>query len=136
MAVSLMVTALLFGLPIIQFQTYNQDGVIKGTAGIAYEKAQYADISVPLTNDYIAETIREVQALFENPDNVGYDGHEQFLIEMHTGTALHPGKVCAICLQEITQIPMKALAIMRWLTWTFRMGWTFIRQGRKKSKRY
>lgn len=81
MAVSLMVTALLFGLPIIQFQTYNQDGVIKGTAGIAYEKAQYADISVSLTNDYIAETIREVQALFENPDNVGYDGHEQFLIE-------------------------------------------------------
>lgn len=81
MAVSLIVTAFLFGLPVIQFQTYNQDGVIKGTAGIAYEKAQYANISVPLTNDYVTETIREVQALFENPDNIGYDGHEQFLVE-------------------------------------------------------
>lgn len=81
MAASLLVTAFLFGLPVLQFQTYNQDGVIKGLEGIAYEKEQAADYSVPLTNEYVAETIREVQQLFENPDNVGYDGYERFLIE-------------------------------------------------------
>ena len=56
MAASLIVTAFLFGLPIIQFQTYDQDGVIKGLEGIAYEKEQYEDISVFLTDEYIAET--------------------------------------------------------------------------------
>ena len=81
MAASLLVTAFLFGLPVMQFQTYNQEGVIKGVEGIAYEKEQAAEYSVPLTNEYITETIREVQQLFENPDNVGYDGNEQFLIE-------------------------------------------------------
>ena len=80
MAVSLILTGFLFGLPIMQFQTYNQDGVIKGADGIAYEKGQYADLSVPLSEEYVAETIREVQGLFENPDNIGYDGNEQFLI--------------------------------------------------------
>ena len=81
MAASLLVTAFLFGLPVLQFQTYNQDGVIKGLEGIAYEKEQAADYSVPLTNEYVTETIGEVQRLFENPDNVGFDGYEQFLIE-------------------------------------------------------
>lgn len=80
-AVSLLITAVFFGLPITQFQIYNQDGVLRGLEGIAYEKEQYADISVPLTNEYVTETIREVQAFFENPDNIGYDGNEQFLIE-------------------------------------------------------
>lgn len=49
MAASLILTGFLFGLPIMQFQTYNQDGVIKGADGIAYEKGQYADLSVPLS---------------------------------------------------------------------------------------
>lgn len=81
MVVSLIITAVFFVLPITRFQIYNQDGVLRGLEGIAYEKGQYADVSVPLTNEYVAETIREVQALFENPDNIGYDGNEQFLIE-------------------------------------------------------
>lgn len=81
MAASLLVTAFLFGLPIMQFQTYSQEGVIKGFAGIEYEKKQAEKYSVPLTDKYITETIREVQQLFENPNNVGYDGYEQFLIE-------------------------------------------------------
>lgn len=81
MAVSLIITAISFVLPIARFQIYNQDGVLRGLEGIAYEKGWYADVSVPLTNEYVAETIREVQALFENPDNIGYDGNEQFLIE-------------------------------------------------------
>lgn len=81
MAVSLIITAVFFGLPVLRFQTYNQDGVLRGLEGIQYEKEQYADISVPLTNEYIAGTIREVQELFEDPDNVGYDGYEQFLID-------------------------------------------------------
>lgn len=80
MAVSLILTGFLFGLPILQYQIYNQDGVIKGVEGIAYEKGQYADLSVPLSEEYVAGTIREVQGLFENPDNIGYDGNEQFLI--------------------------------------------------------
>lgn len=80
MAVSLLLTAFLFGLPILQYQTYNADGVIKGLDGIAYTKEQYSQISVPLTDEYITETIREVQELFENPYNVGFDGTDQFLI--------------------------------------------------------
>lgn len=80
MTVSLLVTAFLFGLPIMQYQTYNQDGVIKGLEGIAYDKEQYFNISVPLTDEYITKTIQKYQQLFENPDNVGYDGNEQFLI--------------------------------------------------------
>lgn len=81
MVASLLLTAIFFGMPILQFQTYNQDGVLRGLEGIEYEKEQYANISVPLTNEYITQTIQEVQELFENPDNVGYDGNEQFLIE-------------------------------------------------------
>ena len=80
MAVSLLLTAFLFGLPILQYQTYNQEGVIKGSEGIAYAKGQYSDLAVPLTEEYIAEMIREYQNLFENPDNVGYNGNEKFLI--------------------------------------------------------
>ncbi len=80
MAVSLMVTGFLFGLPIMQYQTYRQNDVIKGAAGIAYEKEQCAGFSVPLTEDYVTETIREVQQLFETPENIGYDGSEPFLI--------------------------------------------------------
>lgn len=80
MAVSLILTGFLFGLPIMQYQIYNQDGVIKGTKGIAYEKERFADLSVPLSEEYVAETIREVQGLFENPDNIGTDGNEQFLV--------------------------------------------------------
>lgn len=80
MAVSLILTGFLFGLPVMQYQTYNQDGVIKGADGIAYEKGQYAEFSVSLSEKYVADTIREVQGLFENPDNIGYDGNEQFLI--------------------------------------------------------
>lgn len=80
MAVSLLLTALLFGLPILQYQTYNADGVIKGLDGIAHTKEQYSQISVPLRDEYITETIREVQELFENPDNVGFDGTDQFII--------------------------------------------------------
>lgn len=80
MTLSLLVTAFLFGLPVIQFQTYNQEGVIKGSQGIDYKKKQYKDISVILTDAYVTETIREVQQLFENPENVGNDGYERFLI--------------------------------------------------------
>jgi len=80
MAISLLVTAFLFGLPVLQYQTYNQEVVIKGTAGIAYEKEQYESLSVPLTDEYVADTIEEYQRLFENPDNVGYDGNEKFLV--------------------------------------------------------
>ncbi len=80
MAVSLLLTAFLFGLPILQFQTYNQDGVIKGFEGIAFAKEQYKDLSVSITDEYVEKTVTEYQKLFENPDNVGYDGNEKFLI--------------------------------------------------------
>ncbi len=80
MAISLILTGVLFGLPVMQFQTYNQDGMIKGSAGISYEKEQYKNISVKLTEEYVTETIKDVQELFKNPDNVGYDGNEKFII--------------------------------------------------------
>lgn len=80
MAISLILTGFLFGLPIMQYQIYDKDGAIKGAAGIAFEKEQYEALEVPLSEKYISETIREVQGLFANPDNVGYDGNEQFLI--------------------------------------------------------
>lgn len=47
MAVSLLVTSFLFGLPIMQYQTYSEDGVIKGKEGIAFSKKQFTDLSVP-----------------------------------------------------------------------------------------
>lgn len=34
-------------------------------------------LEVSLSEEYIGETNREVQGLFANPDNVGYDGNEQ-----------------------------------------------------------
>lgn len=80
MAVSLILTGVLFGLPVMQYQTYSQDGVLKGAEGIAYTKEQYAKVSVPLSEEYVTQTIREVQAMFKNPENIGYDGSEQFLI--------------------------------------------------------
>lgn len=80
MAASLLVTAFLFGLPIMQYQTYNQDGIIKGFEGIVHEKKQYSELSVILTDEYITDIIREYQVLSANPDNVGYDGNEKFLI--------------------------------------------------------
>lgn len=80
MVVSLLLTAFLFGLPILQYQTYNQKGAIKGSQGIAYDKKQYSCLAVPLTEKYIEETVREYQQLFGNPDNVGNDGSEKFLI--------------------------------------------------------
>ena len=80
MAVSLLVTAFLFGLPIMQYQAYTQDGVINGKEGIVYNKELYSDISVPLTEEYVTESIQEVQTLFEEPKNVGNDGEEQFII--------------------------------------------------------
>lgn len=80
MCVSLLVTGLLFTLPVLQFQINDRETVIRGLRGINYEKEQYSDLSVTLTEDYIADTIREYQRLFENPDNVGYDGNERFLI--------------------------------------------------------
>lgn len=36
MAASFILTTLLFGIQIIQYQVYNENGVIKGPAGIAY----------------------------------------------------------------------------------------------------
>lgn len=80
MAASLLLTAFLFGLPALQYQTYNQEGVIKGSKGIAYEKEQILSLAVPLTEEFVAELIGEYQRLFENPDNVGYNGSEKFLI--------------------------------------------------------
>ncbi len=81
MLVSLLITAFLFGLPVLQFQTYNQDGAVKGFEGIAYEKEQYKELPAELTDEYAAEAIKDVNKLFENPDNIGYDGHERFLIK-------------------------------------------------------
>lgn len=80
MGASLLLTAFLFGLPILQYQTYDQDGVIKGSRGIAHDKKQFEKLAVPLTEEYIGEMIGEYQQLFADPANVGNDGEEKFLI--------------------------------------------------------
>lgn len=66
MLVSLLITAVFFALPIIQYQIYNQDGVLRGLEGIKYDKEQYESISVPLTNEYVTKAIDEVKQLFES----------------------------------------------------------------------
>lgn len=38
MGISLLLTAFLFGLPILQFQTYNQEGAIKGLKALPMKK--------------------------------------------------------------------------------------------------
>lgn len=81
MLVSLIITAVFFGLPVIQYQTYDGNGVHRGLEGIRYNKERYEKISVPLTNEYVAETIEEVKRLFGDPANIGYDGQEKFLVD-------------------------------------------------------
>lgn len=80
LAVSLVVTGFLFGLPIMQYQTVTQSETLKGTEAISYEKERQEALSVVLTDDYVQETIEEYQQLFQIPENVGYDGDESFLI--------------------------------------------------------
>lgn len=81
MLFSLVVTAFLFGLPIMQYYTISKDKEYRGLAGIQYQKEQYENFSVPLTNEYITSLVQEVQRLFEDPQNIGFDGEEQFLID-------------------------------------------------------
>lgn len=66
MTIILILTAFLFDFPIMQYQTYNQDGAMKGGEGIVYEKEQYSELSVTLTEEYITETILAAQRLLEN----------------------------------------------------------------------
>lgn len=81
LAISLIATAFLFGLPVLQYGIYSREGVIRGPEGIAYQKACYSAVSGMLTEDDITQTIREYQRLFENPENVGYDGSETWLVD-------------------------------------------------------
>ena len=68
MVVSLIVTAFLFGLPIMQYQTYNQDGVIKGSDGISYNKEQSATFSVLLTDERPRSACHAVPSLLQQSD--------------------------------------------------------------------
>lgn len=78
LAVSLLLTALMFGLPVLQYQTYTQDGAVRGLEGIALERARTP--SVTLTDETVEALAGEYRRLFDDPQNVGYDGAEQFLI--------------------------------------------------------
>lgn len=80
MFVSLIITAFLFGLPILQFQTYDKDVLMKGMDGIRYERFIKDGIDVTLTDEYAESVIDEVNMLFEDPENVANDGSESFLI--------------------------------------------------------
>ncbi|MCR4767299.1 MAG: ABC transporter permease [Saccharofermentans sp.] len=80
MFVSLIITAFLFGLPILQFQTYDKDVLMKGMDGIRYERSIKNGIDVTLTDEYAESVIDEVNILFEDPENVANDGSERFLI--------------------------------------------------------
>ena len=80
MVVSVLLTAFLFGLPILQYQIYNQEGVLRGLAGIEYEKALASENTVVLNDEFVQDIVHEVTLLFADPDNVGFDGTEKFLI--------------------------------------------------------
>lgn len=81
LAGSLLVTVVLCGvLPVVQFQTYRAEGVLRGLEGIAYERERYEALAGLLTDEAAAETIRAYQTLFADPDNVGYDGSERYLV--------------------------------------------------------
>ena len=80
MFVSLIITAFLFVLPILQFQTYDKDVLMKGMDGIRYERSIKDGIDVTLTDEYAESVIDEVNMLFEDPENVANDGSERFLI--------------------------------------------------------
>ncbi|MBQ6304860.1 MAG: ABC transporter permease subunit [Clostridiales bacterium] len=80
MLVSLIITALLFGLPVLQFQTYDKDVLMKGMEGIRYGRSIKDGIDATLTDEYAESVIDEVNGLFEDPENVGNDGSERFLI--------------------------------------------------------
>ena len=80
MFVSLIITAFLFGLPILQFQTYDKDVLMKGMDGIRYERSIKNGIDVTLTDEYAESVIDEINMLFEDPENVANDGSERFLI--------------------------------------------------------
>ena len=73
--VSLLLLGFLFILPALQFRIYDQNGVRNGLAGIAWEREQQQRLAATLTIEYIAGIITEYQRLFENPDNVGFDGN-------------------------------------------------------------
>ena len=80
MAVSILITALLFEMPAMQYQICDKDGMIKGIEGIKYTQNTYKDISVFLTEEYVTNLIKEVQTLFDDPENIGYDGTEKFIV--------------------------------------------------------
>ena len=80
MAASFILTTLLFGIQIIQYQVYNENGVIKGPAGIAYEKNNTRIYLFLCLKNILLKQFLRLQQLFKNPDNIGYDGNEQFLI--------------------------------------------------------
>ena len=79
MLISLIITAFMFGLPVLQFQTYDKEDVRKGIEGIRYERSIKDGIDVTLTDEYVETVIDEVNGLFENPANIGTDGSERFL---------------------------------------------------------
>ena len=54
--------------------------MIKGIEGIKYTQNTYKDISVFLTEEYVSNLIKEVQTLFDDPENIGYDGTEKFIV--------------------------------------------------------
>lgn len=80
MLASLFITAFLFGLPVLQFQTYDKEVVMKGMEGIRYERSLKDGIDVTLSDEYAETVINEVNGLFADPGNVGTDGSERFLI--------------------------------------------------------
>ena len=79
MLISLIITAFMFGLPVLQFQTYDKEDVRKGIEGIRYERSIKDGIDVTLTDEYVETVIDEVNGLFEDPANIGTDGSERFL---------------------------------------------------------
>ena len=94
MVASLLVTAILFGLPILRYQTYNQEGVITGLAGIEYEKEQAENYSVPLTDDISLKQSRKYSSFLKILIMWDMTVMNSFWLTAHIGTVSPHGNVC------------------------------------------
>lgn len=77
---SLVLTTILFALPVMQYMTLDKDGnQLKDFSAIELEKKFYKEISGTLTDERIKIDILKYQDLFKDPENIVIDGKKKKL---------------------------------------------------------
>lgn len=77
---SLFITTIFFSLPVIQYNAFVGDSVMSGLEGITYNRNRTNGLAEILTEEVLTKLIFNYQQLYENPENVGFDGRDEFLI--------------------------------------------------------